>query len=358
MQENDRTRALADRLRANAVAALELYTIYLGERLGLYRAIADGQPVTSSELAERTGTTERYVREWLEHHAAGSLLEVDDPAAGPLERRYRLPLEHVPVLADPDHVMYEGHKGIDIVRAGRPMPDLVEAFRTGAAPPPIVWEPEGRAEVNRAVFLTLLGTQWLPSITDVDRRLCAEPPARVADVACGTGWSTIAMARAYPTVSVHGFDLDRDAIALAREHLEAEGALADRVTFSVADASAPELSGTFDLVTVFEALHDMSRPVEALRAARGLLADGGSVVVADELVGEVFAAPASEGDRYAYGWSVVSCLPYAMDDPMTAATGAVMRPSTLRAYATEAGFGAIEILPIETDFWRFYRLRP
>jgi SAM-dependent methyltransferase len=353
----DRTQALADRLRANAAGALELYTIYLGERLGLYAALADGEPVTSTDLAERTGTAERYVREWLEHHAAGALLEVDDPAAEPLERRYLMPPEYVPVLVERDDLRYNAYRGVELVRGARPMPALVEAFRTGGAPPPIDWEPEGRAEFNRAIYLTLLGSEWLPSIADVDARLRGDPPARVADVACGTGWSSIAMARAYPKITVHGFDLDEAAIALARLHLEDEGALAERVTFSVADASDPELSGTFDLVTIFEALHDMSRPVEALRAARGLLAEGGSVVIADELVGDAFTAPAPEEERYTYGWSVVSCLPYAMDDPETAATGAVMRPSTLRRYAGEAGFGEVETLAIETDFWRFYRLR-
>jgi SAM-dependent methyltransferase len=268
-----------------------------------------------------------------------------------------MPSAHVPVLAEPDDLRYNAYRGVELVRAGRPMPALVEAFRTGGAPPPIDWRPEGRAEFNRATYLALLGTQWLPSIADLDARLKAGPPARVADVACGTGWSSIAMARAYPKITVHGFDLDEDAIALARSHLEGEGPLAERVTFSVADASDPELSGTFDLVTIFEALHDMSRPVKALQAARGLLAEGGSVVIADELVGEAFAAPAPEGERFTYGWSVVSCLPYAMDDPETAATGAVMRPPTLRRYASEAGFAEVEILPIETDFWRFYRLR-
>ena len=133
MEPSDRTQALVDRLRANTLGALELYTLYLGERLGLYRALADGEPVTSSELAERTITAERYVREWLEQHAASGLLDVDDPAAEPLARRYRMPPEHVPVLADPDHLLYDAYKGVDIVRAARLLPDLVEAFRSGGA---------------------------------------------------------------------------------------------------------------------------------------------------------------------------------------------------------------------------------
>ena len=118
------------------VGALELFTVYLGERLGLYRALDRDGPATSPELAKRTGTAERYVREWLEHQAVSGLLEVDDSAAGPLVRRYRLPPAHVPVLADPDDVRYRAFSGTEIVRAGRWLPQLVEAFRTGDAPPP------------------------------------------------------------------------------------------------------------------------------------------------------------------------------------------------------------------------------
>jgi 2-polyprenyl-3-methyl-5-hydroxy-6-metoxy-1,4-benzoquinol methylase len=297
------------------------------------------------------------VREWLEHHAASGLLAVDDPAAGPLQRRYRMPPEHVPVLADPDNVSYEAYRGVEAVRAARPLPELVEAFRNGGAPPPLPWEPEGRAEFNRALFVNLLGSEWLPAIPEVDRRLRAQPPARVADVACGTGWSSIAMARTYPSVTVDGFDLDPDVVAAATDNAGQAG-VADRVRFAVLDAADPDLPGRYDLVTIFEALHDMSRPVDALRAAHAMLADGGSVVIADERVEDEFTAPAPERDRRAYGWSVVSCLPGAMGDPGTAATGAVMRPATLAGYARTAGFGQTETLPVDAGDWRFYRLLP
>jgi 2-polyprenyl-3-methyl-5-hydroxy-6-metoxy-1,4-benzoquinol methylase len=351
------TGALADRLFRDALGALELYTIYLGERLGLYRALHEGGAATSAELATRTGTAERYVREWLEHHAASGLLDVDDVAAGPLDRRYRLPAAHVPLLADHDDVRFAAYRAIDIVRAARQLPDLVEAFRAGTAPPPLPWEPEGRAAENRTIYLTRLGAEWLPAIADVDGRLRAEPPARVADLACGMGWSSIAIAHAYPLVGVDGFDLDADAIADARRNATAEG-VADRVSFSVADAAAPELSGRYDLVTILEGFHDMARPVEVLKTVRGMLADGGSVVMIDENVADDFTAPAPELERYHYGWSVVACLPGAMGDPETAATGAVMRTATLRRYAEEAGFHSVEVLPIQDPTWRFYRLYP
>jgi 2-polyprenyl-3-methyl-5-hydroxy-6-metoxy-1,4-benzoquinol methylase len=230
-------------------------------------------------------------------------------------------------------------------------------MRSGGAPPPLPWAPDGRPEFNRAVFLNLLAKQWLPAIADVDLRLRGEPPARVADLACGTGWSSIAMAQAYPLISVDGFDLDADAVEAARGHAQDAG-LADRVTFTVADASGPGLSGQYDLVTILEGLHDMSRPADALRVARALLREPGCVIVADERVDEEFTAPASAEEQYHYAWSVVACLPAVMGDPDSAATGAVMRPDTLRGYARQAGFGALEVLLVDAGMLRFYRLTP
>jgi 2-polyprenyl-3-methyl-5-hydroxy-6-metoxy-1,4-benzoquinol methylase len=348
---------LRRRLERDETAALELYALYLGERLGLYRALADGGDATSGELATRTGTTERYVREWLEHQAVSGFIGVRDPSASAEARRYFLPADHRSVLVDEGSLDYAAYKGVDIVRAGRPLPELAEAFRTGGGLPPLPWEPEGRAEFNRGRFLNLLGTVWLPAIPDIDRRLRSDPPARVADIAVGTGWSAIAMGLAYPKVRVDGFDLDADAVARARVNAEASR-VGDRVSFVAADAADPGFSGQYDLATIFEALHDMARPVPALSAARALLAEGGTVIVADELVGEAFTVPAGERERSTYGWSLVTCLPGAMGEPGTAATGAVIRPSTLRRYAEEAGFSRVEVLPIRTGYWLFYRLYP
>jgi len=341
----------------NMAGALELCTVYLGERLGLYRVLAQEGPKTSAELAERTGTAERYIREWLEHHAASGLLTVDDVAAGPLQRRYQLPAMHVPVLADLDDVRYEGYHGTELVRAARGMAALVEAFRTGAAPPPQPWAPEGRPDYNRAAFLNLLGNEWLPQIPAIDKRLRAEPGARVADIACGAGWSSIAMALAYPLVHVDGFDLDQDVIAAARRNALDHG-VADRVRFTATDASAADMSGRYEVVTIIEGLHDMTRPADALRAARRLLGTPGWLLVADELTEDEFTAPASLLECYHYAWSVIGCLPAVMGEPGTAATGAVMRPGTLRRYALEAGFPGLEVLPVKTDWLRFYLLTP
>jgi SAM-dependent methyltransferase len=356
--DDDVSAALVTRMLRNMAGALELYTVYLGDRLGLYRALADGVPVTSAELAERTGTNERYVREWLEQQAVGGLLAVDKQAADPLERRFSLPAAHVPVLADPDDVRYRAYNGTEIARAARWLPSLVEAFRAGGAPVPEAltpgaWAPEGRPDYNRADFLALLGKSWLPAIPAVDERLRAEPAARVADLACGAGWSSIAIARAYPLVHVDGFDLDEDVIEAARRNA-AQAGVADRVRFYA--ASADQMSARYDVVTIIEGLHDMARPVPVLRAAREALSSPGWVVIAEERVEDEFGAPGSVLEQFHYGWSVVGCLPGAMGDPETAATGAVMRPATLRRYAVDAGFADVEPLPVEADAFRFYLL--
>jgi SAM-dependent methyltransferase len=186
---------------------------------------------------------------------------------------------------------------------------------------------------------------WLASIPDVDARLRALPPARVADVACGTAWSSIAIARSYPEVTVDALDVDVDSIATARRNIAAAG-LADRVKPAVHDASDPELGGRYDLVTIFEALHDMNHPVEALRSARSSLAEGGSVLVADERVAERFTVPGDDIERFNYGWSVLHCLAVGLLDEDSAGTGTIMRPDTVRAYAAEAGYGGVEVLAI------------
>ena len=126
----------------------------------------------------------------------------------------------------------------------------------------------------------------------------------------------------------------------------------------VHDASGPGLEGGYDLVTIFEALHDMNHPVAALEAARAALAPGGCVVVGDERVAERFDAPGDEIERFNYGWSVLHCLPVGTTEEGAAGTGTVIRPDTVRAYAAEAGFARVDVLPVEHDFWRFYRLVP
>jgi SAM-dependent methyltransferase len=351
--------ALVERLFYAAIDTVEIASVHIGGRLGFYRALAECGESTPAELAARTGTVERYVREWLEQQAVARFLSVDDPDAEAGERRYGLPADHRPVLVQQDNLNYlTPPAGIAIDVLG-PLEQLLAAFRTGDGVPFEAYGTdlvEAIGAINRPQFVNFAG-EWLGSISDVDSRLRGMPPARIGDVAAGTAQSSIAIAHAYPQVSIDAIDVDEASIAAARTNI-AEAGLADRVRPILHDASDPVLGGPYDLITVFEALHDMNHPVEALRAARVALADGGSVLVADERVAERFAAPGDEIERLNYGFSVLHCLAVGSLDADSARTGAVMRPDTVPAYATEAGFGRVDVLPIEHDFWRFYRLVP
>jgi SAM-dependent methyltransferase len=350
----------AEGLFENIIGAMEVATVYLGDRLGLYKALADGGPTTPLGLAERTGTHERYAREWLEQQAVAGILAVEKDGADGSARRYMLPNGHAEVLLDKDSLNYLAPVARFTMGLVRPLPELADAFRNGEGLPYAEYGAdarEGQAEANRPMFVNLLGSEWLPSVPDVHERLQADPPAWVADVGCGTGWSSISIARAYPKARVDGYDLDGPSIELARRNAE-EAGVADRVTFHLRDASDPTLEGSYDLATAFECVHDMGRPVQALGAMRRMVGEKGAVIVADERVPDSLEAPGDDTDRLMYGWSVLFCLPTGLADEPSVGTGTVMRQRTLRRYAQEAGYRGVDVLPIENDLWRFYRLVP
>jgi 2-polyprenyl-3-methyl-5-hydroxy-6-metoxy-1,4-benzoquinol methylase len=353
----DRRDALVARMSSSAVAAFDLFSVYLGDVLGLYRALADSGPLTSTELADAAGVDERYAREWLEQQAASALLDVVENGD---VRRFRLPAGHDEALLDVSSLNYVTPTAHSVLASVRPMEKLLEAFRSGGGVAYADYGDdihESQAAGTRPLFENLLGQEWLPAVPKLHERLHAEPAARVADIACGQGRSSIAIARAYPKVRVDGIDADRASIERARENLAGSG-VDERVTFQERDAGDPALAGRYDLVTIFEALHDMSYPVKALRAARELLADGGLVLIADERTEDKFTAPGSDQERLFYGYSVFHCLPVGMVGEGAAGTGTVMRAETLKRYADEAGLSSCEVLPIEADTWRFYLLRP
>ena len=351
--------ALVERLSAAFAGALDLACIYIGHRLGLYEELQRGAR-TPGALAAALGLDERYVREWLEQQAVTGLLGVDDDAAPEAERSYHLPEPHAEVLLDQDSRRFSAPNGRALVSMIDALPDVLDAFRTGGGVRYARYGNDLRESVSawaRATYPNVLGSEWLPAMPDIDARLRAAPPARVADVACGSGWSTLSIARAYPTVTVDGLDLDAESIEAARATLHGSG-LEDRVAFAVRDAADPNLTGRYDLVTIFEALHDLSDPVGALRAARALLSPGGVVLVGDGKTAETFRAPGDESERVRYGCSVLHCLPVGMANQPSAGTGTVMRPGTVRAYARAAGFARVDVLPVDDDAWRFYQLTP
>jgi SAM-dependent methyltransferase len=350
--------AFVERLLQATRGTFEIFSIYLGVRLGFYDALATAGLLNSAELASRTGTHERYVREWLEQQTVAGILEVENEQAEATARRFRLPRAYAEVLVDQDSLNYLAPLTRLVAGAVHPLEALVEAYRSGGGVPYADYGidlREGQAGMNRAIFLKQLAQEWLPAIADVHARLLSDPPARIADVGCGAGWSSVGMAQCYPHVRVDGFDLDEASIELARENAAGAG-LIDRVQFYLRDAGDPQLAGLYDLVTAFECLHDMSQPVGALKAMRQLAGDTGAVLVVEERVGETFTAEGNDVEWMMYGWSVLHCLPVGKAEAPSAETGTVMRPDTLRGYALQAGFRRVEILPIDHFFFRLYRL--
>lgn len=248
-----------------------------------------------------------------------------------------------------------------LVASAQALPNVMEAFRTGGG---VEWSDygpdmiESQGDFNRPWILNLLGPVYLPSIPDVHARLQADPPARVVEVASGVGWASIAIARAYPKVRIDAFDPDERSIEIARG-LAKDAGVDDRITFEVRDGASIGTEGPYDLAIVIESIHDLSRPVEVLAAIRHSLAPDGTLIVADEKVGESFTAPGDEVERLMYGVSFLVCLPSGLSEQPSAATGTVMRPDTFRQYAKTAGYKQVEILDqVEHDFLRFYRLTP
>ncbi len=349
----------AEKIFAAVLGAQQVQAIELGDRLGWYRALADGTPRTAGELAAQTGTAERFAREWLEQQAVCGYLTVDDQAAPPGERRFTLPEAHAAVLADPDSTAFMTPIARFVATAGRFVDRIADSYRSGVG---LSWDElgddarEAQAAANRPLFLHRLGQELLPAAPDVHARLGSA--RRVADVGCGYGWSAIGLARAYPDITVDGFDIDEPSVVAARRNAE-EAGVGDRVRFHVSDTASLDdnHAGAYDAVFAFECVHDMPDPVPVLAAMRRLAADDGVVVVMDERTEDRFTAPAGEVEQLLYGYSLMCCLGDGLSQGPSVGTGTVMRPGTFAGYAVDAGFAGVDVLPIEDDFFRFYLLR-
>jgi 2-polyprenyl-3-methyl-5-hydroxy-6-metoxy-1,4-benzoquinol methylase len=277
----------------------------------------------------------------------------------PDRRVFGLPLAHQACLLDPDSLACVAPLARFAVAGPPIVRDLVGVYRSGGGIPFGGYGDDIRdatAGANRPQFTNLLASEWLPAMPDVVARLVRDG-ARVADVGCGSGWSSIAIARGFAGVVVDGFDLDEASIADARRNAAGAG-VGTRTRFEVRDA-ADAAPGTYDLVCCFEALHDMAHPVAALAAMRRMTAPDGAVFVVDERSAD--ALTPSDPDpvqRLLYAASVLHCLPVGRSQEDSAATGTVMRTATLERYAAAAGFTSVEVLPLAHDMFRFYRLHP
>ena len=332
-------------------ATLNAALVVMGDKLGLYRALAEAGPLTPAELSERSGASERYVREWLNAQAAGGYVEYD-----PADGRYTLPPEHAVALTDQESPAYL--PGFFQVAVGSVLdsPRITEASRTGAG---VGWH-----EHNHEVFdgcerffrtgynANLLGS-WLPALDGVVEKL--ERGAKVADVGCGHGASTILMAQAFPKSTFVGSDYHARSIETARARA-AEAGLSEQIRFEVAPASAIP-GGGYDLVTMFDCLHDMGDPAGAAAQVRDSLAADGTWMIVEPAAGDAVEDNLNPVGRAYYAFSTLLCTPASLSQDVGLALGAQAGEARIREVVTAGGLTRFR-RATETPFNAVYEARP
>ena len=328
----DALNALLGRAVQDMGAALQAPLILIGDKLGLYRAMGDGWPVTPAELAKRTGTSERYVREWLNANAAGQLVQYDA-----VNGTYFMTPEQALVLAlddTPVHLPGFYHLLASLMKDEE---KLTEIYRTGKG---MGWHEhekglfEGTERFFRPTYLANLVSNWIPALEGVEAKL--KEGARVADIGCGHGASTLLMAKSYPKSKFIGFDYHRPSIDKAREKAKAAG-VTDRVTFEV--ASAKDFAGkNYDLVAFFDCLHDMGDPVGAAAHVKTTLAPGGTWMVVEPFANDDTAANHNPVGRIFYSASATICVPCSLAQEVGMGLGAQAGPARLEKVVRGGGF--------------------
>ena len=332
-------------------ATLGAALVVIGDRLGLYKAMANAGPLTSTELAERTATAERYVREWLNAQAAGGYVHYDARS-----QRYTLPPEQACALADEQSPVFLPGAFQGMVAAVRDANKLTEAFRTGAG---VGWDEhnadlfEGTERFFRTGYQANLVSSWIPALEGVDAKLRAG--AHVADVGCGHGASGILMAQAYPASEFVGFDYHAASVEQARVRAAAAG-VSDRVRFEV--AAAHEYPGRdYDLVACFDCLHDMGDPVGAARHVRSTLDPDGTWLIVEPFAADRVEDNLNPVGRLYYAASTLICTPASLAQPVGTALGAQAGVARLKEVVSAAGFSRFRPAA-ETPFNLILEARP
>jgi SAM-dependent methyltransferase len=330
MVDEAKLEAFLGKVVTDAGSALSSLLVHIGDRLGLYKALADGKPATPAELAERTGTNERMIREWLSSQAAAGYVTYD-PASG----TFTLPVEHAAALADESSpALVQGFFQV-IAAVYQSVDKAEEAFRTGKG---LAWGDhhhglfEGTERFFRPGYEANLVSAWIPALDGAQAKL--EAGADVADVGCGHGASTIILAKAYPNSRFTGFDYHGPSIERARK-LAAEEGVADRVTFEVADATSNP--GTYDLIAFFDCLHDMADPSGAAEQAFKALKPDGTVLLVEPNANDRLEDNLDPRGVAFYSASALVCTPCSLDAGGPA-LGAQAGEARLRDVVTGAGF--------------------
>jgi len=341
-----------DRIMADVNAAMSCLNLYIGHRLNLFKALQLLGNTNAKELAEYSHTNERYTREWLECMAAGAYID-HDPETG----KFSIPPEHVLALTRQDNSNYMAAFLCWIPSLAGVVKPVIEAFKTGEGVPYEAYGEDGLEAIgqgNKPMFINDYVSCWIPAMQEMKERLDAG--ARVADIGCGYGWSSISLAKGFPKVKVDGYDNDRASIEQARKNARNEGVNGQLTFHDMAVENIP-MNGKYDLITAFECLHDMAYPETALKKMKDMLSEDGAVLISEEAVGDNLEENKNFLGHMMYNFSVLHCLPQSMVFPDSAAIGTVMNPSRLKELAVEAGFSSFKVLPVENDFWRFYQLK-
>jgi SAM-dependent methyltransferase len=332
-----------------AVISAPLFAI--GEKLGLYKAMAHAGPLTSAEVAERAAVAERYVREWLGNQAAGGYVTYDADSD-----RYTLPDEHALALADEESPFYILGVYDSVASLYADEDKILEAFRTGGG---MGWHEHdhrlfrGTERFFRPGYRAHLVAEWIPALDGVQEKL--ERGAKVADVGCGHGASTVIMAEAFPNSEFYGFDYHDASIERARQAADDAG-VGDRITFDV--ASAKEFPGTgYDLVCVFDCLHDMGDPVGASAHVRETLDRDGTWMIVEPFANDRVEDNLNPVGRVFYGASTMICTPASLDQEVGLALGAQAGEARLTQVLNEGGFTRVR-RATETPFNLILEARP
>jgi SAM-dependent methyltransferase len=332
-------------------AVLHSATVLIGDKLGLYRAMADGEPVTAEALAERTGTDPRYVREWLSAQAASGYVDYDEAADA-----FTLPEEHAFALTDESNPVFLPGAFQVAASTIKDEPRIAAAFRSGEG---VGWHEHhedlfhGTERFFRPNYIGNLVSAWIPALDGVASRL--EEGASVADVGCGHGSSTILMAQAFPKSTFVGFDYHEPSIAEARKRAEAAG-VADRVRFERAAAKDYPGEG-YDLVAFFDCLHDMGDPAGAARHVRESLASDGSWMIVEPFANDRLVENLNPVGRVFYSVSTTVCTPASRSQEVGLALGAQAGEERIRSVVSEGGFGRFDRVA-ETPFNLVFQARP
>lgn len=331
-------------------AALSCGLAYIGQRLGLYKAMADGEPVTPGELSQRTGTAERYVREWLINQAASGYVDYD-----PAEQKYRLLPEQAMALTDEESPAFVGG-GFYVIKAMMQAPArIAEAFQTGEG---MAWGEHdadlflGTEKFFRPGYTAHLVKEWIPALTGRQAKL--ERGALVADVGCGHGASTLIMAQAFPKSHFIGIDSHEGSVQRARRKAE-EAGISHRVQFTLGDAT--RFPGqNYDLICFFDCFHDMADPLGAARRAYETLAAEGSVLIVEPMAGDRVEENFNPIGRTFSAASTLCCTPNGLTAKTGPALGAVATESAIRGLFEEAGFRSFR-RAAQTPFNRIFEAR-